>query len=458
MGVCDYDLLVIGGGSGGIGAARRASEYGAKVAVCEQWQYGGTCVHRGCIPKKLMVYSAEFAESLRLAQAYGHRIEGSSFSWSGLIAAKDKELERLNGFYNQTLDNNQIAKLQGYARMLDAHTVELEGKRYTAERILIAVGARPWTPEFPGGELCVTSRQAFHLEQQPRRVLVVGSGYIGVEFAGIFNGLGSETHLMFRSSKVLPDFDQDIRDTLQEEMAKRGVIFHTGARIKQVKQAGSGLQVETDGGQTLEVDCVMLATGRVPATAGMGLEEIGVKLGKNGAVAVDDQWRTNLENVYAIGDCIDRVQLTPVAIAEGRALAENLYNQNAVAVSYENIPTAVFSIPPVGTVGLSQAQAQQRCSAGVDIYRARFRPMKYTLPDKDTKAMLKLVVDRGNQRVVGCHMVGEPASELIQALAVCVVCGATKTDFDRTIAVHPSTAEEFVLMRRPSESLEPLGV
>ncbi|MGE0495849.1 MAG: glutathione-disulfide reductase [Vulcanimicrobiota bacterium] len=458
MGVCDYDLLVIGGGSGGIGAARRASEYGARVAVCEQWQYGGTCVHRGCIPKKLMVYAAEFAESLRLAQAYGHQVEGCSFSWSDLIAAKDKELERLNGFYNQTLDNNKIAKLQGYARLLDPHTVELEGKRYTAERILIAVGARPWTPEFPGRELCVTSREAFHLAEQPKRVLVVGSGYIGVEFAGIFNGLGSETHLMFRSSKVLPDFDQDIRDSLQEEMAKRGVIFHTGARINEVKQGGACLQVETDGGQTLEVDCVMLATGRVPATAGIGLEEIGVKLGQNRAVVVDDHWRTNLENVYAIGDCIDRVQLTPVAIAEGRALAENLYNQNAVAVSYDNIPTAVFSIPPVGTVGLSQEQAQKRCSAGVDIYRARFRPMKYTLPDKDTKAMLKLVVDRGNQRVVGCHMVGEPASELIQALAVCVVCGATKTDFDRTIAVHPSTAEEFVLMRRPSESLEPLGV
>ncbi|MCA9793307.1 MAG: glutathione-disulfide reductase [Candidatus Eremiobacteraeota bacterium] len=457
----DYDLFVIGAGSGGVRASRVAASHGARVAVAEEYRIGGTCVIRGCVPKKLFVYASHFSEEFEAAAGFGWTVGKSKFDWPTLIANKDREIERLSGIYVSNLEKAGVTLIRSRAVLRDRHSVHLvaEDRHVTAKYILIATGATPNVdPGLPGVELAITSNEAFHLDRMPERIVIAGGGYIAVEFAGIFNGLGSETHLMFRSPKVLPDFDQDIRDTLQEEMARRGVLFHTGERIKTVQQKGSALAVETDSGQTLEVDCVMLATGRVPATTGMGLEEVGIKLADNGAVMVDDQWRTNLENIYAIGDCIDRVQLTPVAIAEGRALAENLYNQNAVAVSYENIPTAVFSIPPVGTVGLTQEQARGRCSAGVDIYRARFRPMKYTLPDKDTKAMLKLVVDRGNQRVVGCHMVGEPASELIQALAVCVVCGATKADFDRTIAVHPSTAEEFVLMRRPSESLEPIGV
>lgn len=448
----DFDLLVIGGGSGGVGAARRAAEYGARVAVAEGDRLGGTCVHRGCIPKKLMVYASSFRQHFELSKGYGYSDIRYEFSWPDLVQRIQNELNRLGGFYEKSLQNASVTHLQGWAKVTGAQSVEVEGKSYSAERILVAVGGYPFTPEFPGSEHTITSREAFHLAELPRRVLMVGSGYIGVEFAGIFNGLGSETHMMFGSSKLLPKFDCDIRGHLQETMEKAGVKFHTGARIEKVEPVEGGYKV-TAGDTQIEVDTVFMATGRKARTEGLGLAEVGVELAKNGSVKVDGKFQTSVASIFAIGDCIDRIQLTPVAIREGRFLAETLYNRNPLRVDYLNVPTAVFSTPPVGTVGLTQEEALAQAPAGIDIYRAKFRPTKYTLPDKDYKVLLKLIVCRQTDRVLGIHVVGEEGPELSQVLGVLVVNGATKADFDRTVAVHPTTAEEFVLMRNPSETI-----
>lgn len=448
----EYDLLVVGGGSGGVGAARRAAEHGARVALIEGAELGGTCVHRGCIPKKLLVYAAEFGVGFGLSKAYGWAVD-SSFDWPAMVEAKTKELKRLGGFYNKSLESAGVVHIEGWGVLSGAHEVTVGGRKVTAERILLAVGSRPWRPQFPGVEHTITSREAFDLPAFPKKVLTIGSGYIGVEFAGIFSGLGAETHIMFRSDYVLPDFDQDVRQHLQEEMQKAGVLFHAGDRVTEIRKQGEMLHCTTQKGQQLEFDQVLMATGRVPRTENIGLEEVGVELGAKGAVKVNEQFQTSVPSIYAIGDCIDRVQLTPVAIREGRHLAEVLYNNSSLGVDYDKIPTAVFSRPPVGTVGMTQNKALATAPDGVEIYRAKFRPMKYTLPDKDTKALLKLIVCRKSRKVLGAHMVGEGAAELVQALAVCLVAGATKEDFDNTIAVHPTTAEEFVLMRHPSETL-----
>ncbi len=451
----DFDLLVIGGGSGGVATARRAAEHGAKVAVCEDNQWGGTCVHRGCVPKKLMVYASQFGYQRKLLSAYGWSGQDQSFDWATLIANKDKELDRLHGFYQGVLDNNDIPKLAGTGVLIDPHTVKVGEKTYTAERILLAMGGRPWVPaQMEGREHGITSDQVFHLKSFPHRILIVGSGYIGTEFAGIFRGLGSEVTQVFRSQHVLPGFDGDLRKTVQEEMEKLGVTFHTGNRVQKIELSESGQRrVTLDNAGTLEVDQVLLATGREPRTNGMGLEDVGVKLGDKGEVVVDQQFRTSVPHIFAIGDCIKRVELTPVAIREGRGLAEHLFNNKPLEMSYQDLPTAVFSSPPAGTVGETEEGLREK-GVAFDIYRAKFRPMKYTMPNLQTRALLKLLVDRESDRVLGCHLVGEDAPELIQALGVCLKANATKATFDATIAVHPTYSEELVLMRHPSESVE----
>lgn len=447
----DYDLVIVGGGSGGVAMARRAAMYGARVALCEEDRYGGTCVHRGCVPKKLLVYGAHFAEEFASARGYGWTVPEPTFDWATLVAAKDKELERLNTWYNKMLEENRIERVLGKARFVDRHTVAVGDRQVTGETLVVAVGGWPFVPDIPGKEHVITSNEAFHLEKLPQRIVIVGSGYIGVEFAGIFNNLGSEVTLTFRSARLLPKFDEDVRQTLTEEMQKKGIRILAGAKVKEIKP---GLRLVTDQGE-VEGDTVMYATGRKPNTRGLGLEELGVKLAKNGAVVVDDDLRTSVDNIYALGDCIDKVALTPVAIAEGRGLAETLYNRNPTRVSYDNIATAVFSQPPVGTVGLSEEEARKRHPGQVAIYRTKFRPMKHSLTGKDEKVMLKLVVHKETDRVLGCHMVGPDSPEIMQAMGVAMTCGATKKQFDQTIALHPSTAEEFVLMREPVKEVAP---
>lgn len=456
----DFDLLIVGGGSGGVATARRAAEYGARVAVCEDNQWGGTCVHRGCVPKKLLVYAASFGAAQKLAPAYGWQPDQGSLDWKELQANLQRELERLHGFYQRILSDSGVEKLSGTGKLQDAHTVEVDGKVYTAERILLAMGGKPLRPsELEGAELGLTSDDMFWLPELPKEILVVGSGYIGTEFAGILNGLGVTVHQSFGSEHLLPGFDKDIRLTVEQEMAKRGVIFHRRARPGRLSKLDDGrIEVSLAQGESVRVDQVLLATGRTPRTDGIGLEQAGVRLGKDGQVLTNCKFQTSLASVYAIGDCTKRYELTPVAIAEGRALAEHLYNRQPLELRYDRLPTAVFSSPPGATVGWTE-DALREHGARFDIYRARFRPMKYSLAAGlpgvgDAQAMLKLLVDPQSDRVLGCHMVGDDAPELIQVVAVALKAGATKAHFDATMAVHPTFSEELVLLRKPSESVE----
>lgn len=446
----DFDLLVLGGGSGGVAAARRAAEHGAKVAVCEDGEWGGTCVNRGCVPKKLFVYAAEFGRQSRLMPAYGWDPGGPSFDWSTLVKNVTKELARLRGFYDGALSSNGVTQFNGTGVICDPHTVSVGDKSYTAERILMAVGGKPWVPaSIEGGELAITSDQVFWLDEFPKTILIVGSGYIGTEFAGVFSGLGAETHQSFRSEKILPNFDHDVRTHLTEEMEKSGVIFHPGdSPIKLSRSSGGRIQVLMKSGQELTVDQVLMATGRVPRTDGIGLEKVGVNIGKRGEVVVSGGFQTSVDSIYAIGDCIRRWELTPVAIAEGRALAEHWFNGKELDFAYPCIPTAVFSSPPCGTVGFTEETLREQ-GAKFEIYTTRFRPMKYTLPDKQNKALLKLLVDSESGLILGCHLVGPDTPEIIQILGVCMMAGATKADLDNTFAVHPTMAEDLVLFRKP---------
>lgn len=452
---CDFDLLVVGGGSGGVATARRAAEYGARVAVCEDHQWGGTCVHRGCVPKKLMVYSSQFGEARKLMPAYGWEAPSDGLDWPRLKANLHKELERLHGFYQRILAESGVEKLQGTGVLTGPNTVEVDGKPYTAKRILLAMGGKPWIPEeLEGSELGLVSDDMFWMESLPRDILVVGSGYIGVEFAGILNGFGVTVHHSFGSAHLLPEFDKDIRATVEAEMEKRGVTFHRQARPKRLQALDNGRRLVTfDNGETLEVEAVLLATGRAPRTGGIGLEKVGVKLGESNEVLTNARFQTSVPSIYAIGDCTKRFELTPVAIAEGRSLAEHLYNDKPLDFHYDRLATAVFSSPPAATVGWTEDKLR-RAGARFDVYRAKFRPMKYSLPAGEAQAMLKLLVCPESDRVLGCHLVGEEAPELIQLAAVCLKAKATKTIFDSTIAVHPTFAEELVLLRKPSESVE----
>jgi glutathione reductase (NADPH) len=451
----EFDLLVVGGGSGGVAAARRAAEHGARVAICEDHQWGGTCVHRGCVPKKLLVYSSQFGAARKLMPAYGWSAPGGPVDWAKLKANLHKELERLHGFYQRILTESRVEKLAGTGLIKGPHTVEVEGRSYTAKTILLAMGGKPLKPpKLEGAELGLTSDDMFWLEKLPQDILVVGSGYIGTEFAGILNGLGVAVHQSFGSDHLLPEFDKDIRLTVEEEMEKQGVTFHRQKRPNKLQKLDSGrLQVHFDQGESLQVDQVLLATGRTPRTADIGLDQVGVRLGKDGQVLTNAFFQSSVPSIYAIGDCTKRFELTPVAIAEGRSLAEHLYNGKPLDFHYDRLATAVFSTPPAGTVGFSEDQLRKK-GASFDIYRAKFRPMKYSLPAGNAQAMLKLLVDPKTDRVLGCHLVGEESPELIQVLAVALKAKATKATFDSTIAVHPTFSEELVLLRKPSESVE----
>ncbi|MGB0697273.1 MAG: glutathione-disulfide reductase [Rhodospirillaceae bacterium] len=444
----DYDLLTIGAGSGGVRATRLAGGYGARTAIVESTRVGGTCVMRGCVPKKLLVYGAHVAHDLEDAAGYGWTIEGAKHDWSALIANKTKELDRLEGVYHNILKNNAVGLLEGRGVVVDAHTVEVNGQRKTAEKILVAVGGWPTMPQIPGIEHAISSNEALDLPDLPKRVAVVGAGFIAVEFAGIFHALGSEVHLIFRRDKVLRGFDQDIRDTLTEELTKQGIAIHAENNVTRIDKLDNGcFKLAMVSGDPLEVDLVMYATGRAPNTANLGLEEAGVALAENGAIKVDADSRTSVESIFAIGDVTDRINLTPVAINEGRSFAETFFNNNPMRMDYDNVASAVFSQPPCASVGLTEDEARAR--GPVRIFRSRFRPMKYTLSGRDEKTMMKLVVDAVTDRVLGCHMVGLDGPEIIQGLAIALKCGATKAQFDATVGIHPTAAEEFVTMRDP---------
>ena len=444
----DYDLFTIGAGSGGVRASRMSAAYGARVAVAEERYLGGTCVNVGCIPKKLLVYGSHFGGDFEDAAGFGWTVGERVFDWPSLIRNKDQEIARLNSIYRGLLQSHGVDLFEARARVLDPHTVEVDGRKVTAANILVATGGWPTVPNVPGREHAITSNEAFHLSEMPRRVVIVGGGYIAVEFAGIFNGLGAEVIQLYRGPLFMRGFDLDVRTTLADEMRKTGIDLRFDADIAGIERNGGSLKAALKDGQTLETDAVMFATGRLPNTRGLGIEEIGVELARNGAVVVDERYRTNVPSVWALGDVTDRVKLTPVALAEAMVFARNLFKGDVGPMHYRNIPSAVFSQPPVGTVGYTEEAAREACGE-VDIYRADFTPLKHTLSGRDEKTMMKLIVERAGQRVVGCHMVGADAGEIVQGMAVALNCNATKADFDRTVGIHPTAAEEFVTMREP---------
>jgi glutathione reductase (NADPH) len=446
----DFDLYVIGAGSGGVRAARFAAGFGAKVAVAESRYLGGTCVNVGCVPKKLLVYGAHFAEDFEQASGFGWSLGEANFDWATLIANKDREINRLNGIYRNLLVNSGVTLHEAHAKIVGPHEVEVSGQRYTAKNILIATGGWPQIPEIPGREHAIGSNEAFFLKELPKRVLVVGGGYIAVEFAGIFHGLGANTTLLYRGDLFLRGFDGSVRKHLQEELTKRGLDLQFNADIARIdKQADGSLKATLKDGRELEADCIFYATGRRPMLDNLGLENTDVQLTDKGFLKVDEQYQTSEPSILALGDVIGRVQLTPVALAEGMAVARRLFKPEQYRpVDYKMIPTAVFSLPNIGTVGLTEEEARE---AGHDvvIFESRFRPMKLTLTECQEKTLMKLVVDGKTDKVLGCHMVGPDAGEIVQGLAIALKAGATKRDFDDTIGVHPTAAEEFVTMRTP---------
>ena len=444
----DYDLFVIGAGSGGVRASRIAASLGARVAVAEDRYLGGTCVNVGCIPKKLLAYAAHFHDDFEDAESFGWSLGERRFDWSTLIANKDREIKRLNGIYERILTNAGVEIIHGRATIEDANTILVNGRKLSCERILVATGGWPSVPDILGKELAITSNEAFYLERRPEKALVVGGGYIAVEFAGIFNGLGVETTQIYRGPLFLRGFDGDVRRHLAQEMDRKGVKLRFDTNVTALARDGDGIVATLDNGEEVHADLAMYATGRVPMTGNLGLEQVGVALNDKGAIIVDDGFGTSVPSIYAIGDVIDRVQLTPVALAEGMALARALFGGGDIAMDYETIPTAVFSQPTIGTVGLSEEDARAKYGT-VDIYRSRFRQLKHTLTPRQEQTMMKLVVDRDSDRVLGAHMVGPEAGEIVQGLGIALKLGAKKADFDRTIGIHPTAAEEFVTMREP---------
>ncbi|WP_338801836.1 glutathione-disulfide reductase [Pseudomonas sp. RSB 5.4] len=446
----DFDLYVIGAGSGGVRAARFAAGFGAKVAVAESRYLGGTCVNVGCVPKKLLVYGAHFAEDFEQSSGFGWSLGEANFDWATLIANKDREINRLNGIYRNLLVNSGVTLHEAHAKIVGPHEVEVNGERFTAKNILIATGGWPQIPEIPGHEHAISSNQAFFLRELPKRVLVVGGGYIAVEFAGIFHGLGANTTLLYRGDLFLRGFDGSVRKHLQEELTKRGMDLQFNADIARIdKQPDGSLKATLKDGRVLEADCVFYATGRRPMLDNLGLENTDVQLTDKGFIKVDEQYQTSEPSILALGDVIGRVQLTPVALAEGMAVARRLFKPEQYRpVDYKMIPTAVFSLPNIGTVGLTEEEARE-AGHEVVIFESRFRPMKLTLTECQEKTLMKLVVDGKTDKVLGCHMVGPDAGEIVQGLAIALKAGATKRDFDDTIGVHPTAAEEFVTMRTP---------
>ncbi len=442
----DYDLITIGAGSGGVRASRLAGGYGAKVAVCEEDRVGGTCVLRGCIPKKLLIYGAHYADYMEDAVNYGWTIEGASHDWTKLIANKNTELDRLNGIYLRILRDNNVDLKEGRGVLVDDHTVEIAGERLTAENILIAVGGRPTMPDIPGIEQVITSNEALELPKLPKRVVIVGGGYIAIEFAGIFSSFGVEVTEIIRADNILRGFDIDMRTSLFEEMEKRGIKILAETVVESIEKQGDTFSLRLGNDEILETDCVMYATGRRANSEGLGIEAAGVELYDNGSIIVDELNRTSQSHIYAVGDVTDRIQLTPVAIQEGHALADMLFNQDTRTTDYTNVPSAVFSTPPIATVGLTEEQARAEFGE-VDIYDSNFKPLVHTLTGRDERSVMKLIVEPKSDKVIGCHMMGIDAPEIIQGVAIAMKCGATKAQFDATTGIHPSSAEEFVAMR-----------
>jgi glutathione reductase (NADPH) len=444
----DYDLFVIGAGSGGVRAARIAARYGAKVAVAEEYRVGGTCVIRGCVPKKLFVYASKFAEEFEDAIGFGWTTDKVSFDWATLVENKDKEIDRLNKAYIRNLEGAGAELILERATVEDANTVRLaSGRKVTARYILIATGATPFVPRhLPGHELAITSNEAFHLERLPSRIVIVGGGYIAVEFAGIFSGLGVETVLVCRGAQILRGFDDDVRNHLAGEMKKKGIELRTQADVSAIERSGTGVRVTLNDGTGFGAGQIMFATGRIPNVMDLGLDKVGVELTPHYAVKVDEYSRSSVPSIYAVGDVTNRANLTPVAIREGHAFADTVFGGKDVKVDHSLIPTAVFSQPEIGTVGLTEAQARESFRA-VDIYKTSFRPMKHTLSGRDERMLMKLVVDGETDRVLGCHICGTDAGEMAQLLGISLRLGAKKSDFDATMAVHPTAAEELVTMR-----------
>jgi len=445
----DFDLFVIGAGSGGVRAARIAAGHGAKVAIAEEYRFGGTCVIRGCVPKKLFVYASRFAGEFDDAAGFGWTLGARSFDWSTLIANKDREIARLEAAYKNNLVRSGVEVFASRAELQDRHTILLktDGRAITAKTILIATGGTAnLDGDIEGIEHAITSNEAFHLTELPARVAVVGGGYIAVEFAGIFRGLGAETTLVYRGEKILRRFDDDLRDALTEEYGKKGIKVLTGKVFAKIEKTAGGFIGHFKGGGSIEADLIMFAIGRSPNTKGLGLQRAGVELGWNGHVVVNRQSRSSLDNIYAVGDVTDRVQLTPVAIREGHAFADSVFGGKLTTVTHDLIPTAVFSDPEIGTVGLPEHLARERYPR-LDVYKSRFRPMKYTVSGRDEYMLMKLLVDGDSDKVVGCHIIGPDAAEIVQMAAVAMKLGASKADFDATMALHPSAGEELVTMR-----------
>lgn len=444
----DYDLFVIGAGSGGVRAARLTALGGKRVGIAEEYRYGGTCVVRGCVPKKFMVYASEFSHTFETARGYGWTVDNPTFDWKTFLEAKDVEIGRLSGIYAANLGKAGVDTFHARAVLKDAHTIDMGEKgTVTAEKILIATGGRPWVPDsIPGIEHVITSEEAFHLPELPKRIMIAGGGYIAVEFAGIFAGLGVETTLVYRGPNILRGFDDDVRAHLAGEIEKRGIKVVLGCQHESIEKTDAGLVSHLGNGMTLETDQIMFATGRVPHVKGLGLEKAGVELTEHGAIKVDGHSKTTADNIWAIGDVTDRMNLTPVAIREAVAFHETVFKDNPQAFDYEAVPTAVFSQPPVGVVGLTESEARKACGE-IDVYLTRFRPMKTAFYGDDERTLMKLVVQASTGRVVGCHIVGPDAPEMIQLAGIAVKAGLTKAQWDATCAVHPSAAEELVTMR-----------
>ncbi|AKH41785.1 glutathione reductase (NADPH) [Altererythrobacter atlanticus] len=444
----DYDLFTIGAGSGGVRASRVAAAHGAKVAVAEEHKVGGTCVIRGCVPKKMLVYGAHFAEDMQDARNFGWTMDNCRFDWKVLRDNVLKDVDRLNGLYTQTLENHGVEIIPQRATITGPNEVTLaDGTRFTARYILVAVGAWPMIPDCPGSDLGITSNEAFHLDEIPKRVLIAGGGYIANEFAGIFNEFGSQVTIINRSDVILRAYDESLRDRLLQISLTKGIDFRFHAEFEKIeKTEGGALKVSMTNHDDLEVDCVMFATGRVPKTAGLGLDSAGVDLGKKGEILVDEYNRTNVDSIYAVGDVTDRVQLTPVAIREGQAFADTVFGDKPTTVNYDCIPSAVFSHPPIAAVGMTEAEAREQLGP-VKVYQSDFRPMKNVVAGRNERGLYKMVVDASNNRVVGVHMIGPDSPEIMQAAAVAVKAGLTKDDFDATVAIHPTMAEELVLLK-----------
>lgn len=441
-----FDLVVIGAGSGGVRAARIAASHGARVAICEESRVGGTCVIRGCVPKKLLVYGAHFAEDFEDAQAYGWSFSNLKFDWQKLIANKDTEIDRLNGIYHKLLDNSGVTTLMGRGAFVDAHKIEVAGQVIHGDKILVATGGRPFVPEFPGSDLVITSDEAFHLETLPKHILIVGGGYIAVEFAGIFNALGSRVDLVYRRDLILRGFDDDLRRNLEHEYQQKDIQIMHHCNVKRIERQGKRLLVQFDNDDCVVVDQVMYATGRNPHTRNLGLEQVGVATDAAGAIEVDAWSRSSVKSIFAVGDVTNRVNLTPVAIREGHAFADTEFGNARRCADHELVPAAVFSQPPIGTVGMTQAQAHEKYGK-IRVYNSEFRALKHTLSGRQEKTYMKLIVNDQDDTVVGLHVLGMDAPEIVQGFAVAVKAGLTKQQFDATVGIHPTAGEELVTMR-----------